>query len=68
MITFVDTNQAGLAWKSYRKTGGKRERVLADFFIGPHASKVANRLLTRDRGFYGNYFKKLRVFYESSHS
>ena len=52
---------AGLAHAAYRKAGGKRERVLADFLIGAHALHEANRLLTRDRGFYRKYFSGLEV-------
>lgn len=52
---------AGQAWRNYRRCGGKRTRVLADFLIGAHALLQASRLLTRDRGFYRTMFPALRI-------
>ena len=54
---------AGRKWKQYRKAGGKRDRILADFLIGAHAQSKADILLSRDRGFYKKYFKSLKVMY-----
>ena len=65
-IISIDTEtaySAGIAWQQYRKAGGKRERILSDFLIGAHALTHADRLLTRDRGFYKKYFKNLKVIY-----
>jgi predicted nucleic acid-binding protein len=65
----LDTSAAlvtGQAWRAYRQVGGKRERVIADFLIGAHALANADRLLTRDRGFYRRYFKHLHVLDPSS--
>lgn len=52
---------AGERWRGYRRAGGSRERMIADFVIGAHAIMHADRLLTRDRGFYRRYFKDLQI-------
>lgn len=52
---------SGVIWQSYRRAGGKRERIMADFMIGAHALKHCDRLLSRDAGFYRNYFSELTV-------
>ncbi len=54
---------AGRMFRSYRDTGGSRERMITDFLIGGHATLRATRLLTRDRGFYREYFRDLKVLH-----
>jgi len=55
------TGRAGSAWQAYRKAGGKRTRLVADFIIGAHALHQSDRLLTRDRGYYRSYFAGLEL-------
>jgi predicted nucleic acid-binding protein len=52
---------ASRVWRAYRKQGGQRSRILADFLIGSHAQVQASRLLSRDRGFYRKLFPKLHL-------
>lgn len=52
---------AGRAWKKYRQRGGNRTRIMTDFLIGGHALSQAGQLLSRDRGFYQDYFFGLKI-------
>jgi predicted nucleic acid-binding protein len=52
---------AGEAWMKYQKSGGKRDRLVPDFIIAAHAQTTADRLLTRDRGFYKRWYGGLKI-------
>jgi len=47
---------AGKAFVRYRRQGGQKHNVLADFFIGAHAAVSRYPLLTRDPRRYNTYF------------
>ena len=58
---------AAEAWSRYRVRGGPRTRIASDFLIGAHAKSAADRLLTRDRGFFRTHFSGLKVLDPSHH-
>lgn len=52
---------AGKAFVRYRRQGGKKQNVLADFFIGAHAAVSGYPVLTRDTKRYATYFPTLSL-------
>lgn len=52
---------AGKAFVRYRREGGTRRSVLADFFIGAHAAVQEWPLLTRDARRYRSYFPTIEL-------
>ena len=53
--------KAAACWADYRLRAGDRRRIAADFLIGGHALILCDRLLTRDRGFYRDFFQPLAL-------
>lgn len=52
---------AGKAHHTYRRRGGGRPGVLADFLIGGHAAVLGVPLLTRDAQRFRSYFPGVRL-------
>jgi len=53
--------EAAAIWQTYRRAGGRERRIAADFLVGAHARIHADRLLTRDQGFYRQAFQGLEI-------
>lgn len=58
---------ASYAFRRYRSSGGRRERVLPDFLIGAHAAIRGYRLLTRDPSGYRTYFPDVELITPDTH-
>jgi predicted nucleic acid-binding protein len=58
---------AGKAYVLYRRQGGTKGNVLADFFIGAHAAVLGCPLLTRDTRRYAAYFPNVHLIAPDSH-
>ena len=52
---------AGKAFVKYRRAGGRKANVLADFFIGAHAAVLGCGILTRDNRRYKSYFPRVEL-------
>jgi predicted nucleic acid-binding protein len=60
-MTLEAALEAAAFWCAFRKKNTVRDRIVADFLVGGHALILGDRLLTRDRGFYRDYFKGLQI-------
>jgi len=52
---------AAKAFVQYRRSGGVKNNVLGDFFIGAHAAVSGLPVLTRDSRRYKSYFPSVRL-------
>ncbi len=59
--------RAGQAHNAYRRAGGVREGILADFLICAHAATLGATLLTRDRQRFAAYFPELTLITPETH-
>ena len=53
--------RAGEMQRRYRSRGDTRLRTVPDFIVGAHALLQCSALITRDAGFFRDYFKGLKV-------
>ena len=53
--------RAGEMQRRYRSRDGTRLRTVPDFIVGAHALLQCSALITRDAGFFRDYFKGLKV-------
>ncbi len=60
-ICFESACRAGQIHQAYRKSGGRRDRLVADFMVGAHALLQADQLATDDFGFMRKYFSPLKL-------
>lgn len=60
-FTRADAFHAGQAFAEYRRRGGERTAILADFLIGAQAEIRGWPLVTRDRKGFQSYFPGLQI-------
>lgn len=60
-LTLAECHRAGQAFAEYRRRGGQRGAILADFLIGAQAELRGWPLVTRDRKGFASYFPRLQI-------
>jgi predicted nucleic acid-binding protein len=60
-FTWAAAFAAGTAHALYRKRGGERQSILADFLIAGHAIDLKAQILTRDAKRYRSYFPDINL-------
>lgn len=60
-FTREEAFRAGSAFAEYRRRGGERTSILADFLIGAQAASRGWPLVTRDRKGFASYFTDLTI-------
>lgn len=65
-LAYIDTPRNGLfraakAFEQYKKSGGTKDFVLPDFFVGGHAEASSLKIITRDTARYRTYFPGLSL-------
>lgn len=59
--------RAGEMQRRYRQRHGNLARTVPDFIVGAHALLQCDGLITRDNGFFRDYFKGLKVIVPKPH-
>ena len=60
-MNLKDCYRAGVAFRQYRRNGGTRQAILADFLIGGHAASEGWPIVTRDRKGFESYFPEVEI-------
>lgn len=60
-LELEECHRAGQAFAEYRRRGGERTAILADFLIGAQAEIRGWPLVTRDRKGFQSYFPGLQI-------
>ena len=60
-LAFAECHRAGQAFAEYRRRGGEKHTILADFLIGAQAELRGWPLVTRDRKGFASYFPDIQI-------